>query len=275
MIEKYIAEALVGKSDSTIRSYKYALERFEKYLSGSDGAMDNLTQFDVQSYISWMQTVKKCQAASINREYAAIASFCEWSNQQKALIGVRLPKQVHPSRTAPKSLERNDRNNVFRAVQRDGNLRDIAIVYTLYFCGLRLDELLSLDRADVDLSDRKGELIVRSGKGDKQRTVPIDAKARAFLKEYLDSRNDDCEALFVATKGTVRRLGERWVQKTLKKYDIHPHLLRHTFARDLVDSGTDIVTVADLLGHSDLGTTMRYTRPSMEDKMKAVSGLGL
>lgn len=273
MIDQYIIEALKSKSDDTKKSYRYALGRFQRYLEGSGGSLDNLTQYDVQAYISYMQTVLKRQAATINREYATVASFAQWSKQHHALVDVRLPKTVHPSKVKPKSLERNDRNQVFRDVQRDGNLRNTAMVYLLYYCGLRVSELVAIDIDDIEISDRKGELRI-IGKGNKERFVPIDPKARVFIKQYLESRKDDCEALFV-TERAPKRLAVRDVQRVLQKYDIHPHLLRHTFARDLVDNGTDLTTVQELLGHADINTTARYTKPSMEDKIKAVSGLGL
>lgn len=269
----YITKALEGKSAQTIKSYHYTLIRFAKYLEQSGGSIDNLTRGDVQAYLSWMQTVHKRSAATIKRELAAITSFANYQGRPDAVSNIITPK---PSKKmAPKALDRNERNLLLRRIERDRKPRDIAMAYLLYYCGLRVGELVALDRSDITVSERKGEVLVRFGKYGKERIVPIDIKARPYIAEYLESRNDDHAAAFVTTKHGVKRISIRLVQDIVSEYGIHPHLLRHTFATDLVRSGTDMATVAYLMGHSDVSTTMRYVQPTESDLHHAVGYLGL
>ncbi len=138
----------------------------------------------------------------------------------------------------------------------------------------------ALNFSDVQLSERKGSLTVRSGKGRKQRLVPLNAEARPFLQQWLLSRSAlDTTALFIGQR--KKRLTARSVQRAVKRLakaagisDVTPHVLRHTFAKALLDSGVGIEKVAVLLGHSDLNTTRIYGAPSEGDLEEAVGKLG-
>jgi integrase/recombinase XerD len=272
VIDRFINESLRNKSESTRKAYRYSLDRFLAYLNGSDGDITRLTRIDVQSYLSYMQTVKSASASSVQREYAAIAAFCRYTAQEKALADIRLPQAQRTLDIAPKSLEKNERNRLLRDVERDGNLRNTALIYTLIYTGIRVGELVALNIRDITLGDRteSSVMIIRSGKGDKERRVLIPVEARRYLREYLAQRTDRNEALFVAEKGAPERLSVRAVQKLLAKYEVHPHLLRHTLAKTLVDAGTDLPTVAQVLGHNDINVTRRYTKPTLKDVAKAL-----
>ncbi len=160
-------------------------------------------------------------------------------------------------------------------------LRDRAILELLFSAGLRVSELTSLDRDQVNLS--KGEFSVR-GKGSKLRVVFLSDRAREALSRYLNRRQDMDPALFVAVpkvkkgdgndrkNGKGLRLTERSVQRMVKKYatragiikDVHPHTLRHSFATDLLQNGADIRSVQAMLGHSSITTTQIYTHVTNE-----------
>lgn len=147
--------------------------------------------------------------------------------------------------------------------------RDRAILELLFSTGLRVSELCALDTDDVDLS--RDEFSVR-GKGDKVRVVFLSEEAKLFLKEYLKSRKDMDPALFVrygkkAEVGDDKRISPRAVQRILKKYaalagitkKVTPHIIRHSFATDLLRNGADLRSVQTLLGHANIGTTQIYT----------------
>lgn len=134
-------------------------------------------------------------------------------------------------------------------------------MYMLLHTGLRLSELVALNTVDVTLGERYGSVVVRNGKGNVERKVPLSKEVRLWLKRYLDVRNaSNVPALFLSH--FKDRMTVRAVQYVLKKYGVHPHMLRYTFARTLVYNGTDIATVAKLLGHASLETTLRYSKPT-------------
>ena len=132
--------------------------------------------------------------------------------------------------------------------------------------------------ADLTISERAGELTVRSGKGGKYRQVPLNAEVRRALKEYFDVQPKMAgDRVFLGQRGP---LNENAVRRVVAKYarrvgleDVTPHTLRHSFGRHALDAGVDLVTVATLLGHEDLKTTAIYTRPSQEDLVAAVDRL--
>ena len=167
---------------------------------------------------------------------------------------------------------------LFRS-ERGGSARDIAAVQLMLQCGLRVAELCALVWADVVISDRRGTLTVRSGKGGKRRTVPMNADARAAVIALGHLREvEGADAVFAGQRGP---LTVRGVQKTLEKYShgksgtdgVSPHDLRHSFCKNLVDAGVGLPEVAALAGHESLETTRRYTEPSLKDLERAVDRL--
>jgi len=172
-------------------------------------------------------------------------------------------------------------------------LRDRAVLELLYGAGLRVSELAGLSIDSVDLA---GETVRVIGKGNKERIVPLGSKARAAIEAWLSRRpefasvlqdaakGDDAEkrdsarALFLSTRG--RRLRVRSIQLLVRKWgltatgrtDVHPHALRHSFATHLLDGGADLRSIQELLGHSSLSTTQRYTHVSVDQILKVYDG---
>jgi integrase/recombinase XerC len=172
-------------------------------------------------------------------------------------------------------------------------LRDRAILELLYGAGLRVSELAGLSMDSVDLA---GETVRVIGKGNKERIVPLGSKARAAVETWLKRRRefaatlqeaakgdakekaDAIRALFLSTRG--RRLNVRSVQLLVRKWgltatgrtDVHPHALRHSFATHLLDGGADLRSIQEMLGHSSLSTTQRYTHVSVDQILKVYDG---
>lgn len=255
-----------GKSELTVKTYVKALELFDKYLEESDGNLCELTRHDVQSYINYLR--EHASPTTIQTRFAAISVFARFLGRRDVVEDIRLPEVRKTRNIAPKSLERTERNRLLRQVERGGNLRDIAIVYMLLFTGLRVSELCALNRDDVEIGERSGKVIVRRGKGDVARVVPLSAEVRHHLRRYLATREDDNPALFLSN--FRKRISVRTVQHMLSKYGVHPHELRHTFCRELVASGVDIATVAELAGHADVNTTRRYAKPTPNELEAAI-----
>lgn len=189
-------------------------------------------------------------------------------------------------RTAPKALTVDEQKWVLRAAEKRGP-RDLALVTVGMMAGLRLGEITALDVWDVRILERVGQVQVRHGKGARSRTVPLNRQAREALAGWLRVRagwGADTDAVFLAraSRGRPpRRIDDRTVQHALSRIKVaagvevlSPHVLRHTFATNLLQSGAaDLVTVRDLLGHESVETTAIYTRPSGERMGQVVDAL--
>jgi integrase/recombinase XerC len=182
--------------------------------------------------------------------------------------------------SAPRAITEEQQRRLLRMADR-APARDRAIVVALLYTGLRLAELVALDLGDVRLSARKGVVIVRSGKGDAYREVPLNALVRQVLGEWLAEREAKAgkgeRALFVGRAG--RRLSKRSVDDVVRGLgkdagmSLSAHVLRHTFLTRMVRQGSDLVLVAELAGHRRLETTRRYSLPSEIDRLLAVENL--
>jgi integrase/recombinase XerD len=201
----------------------------------------------------------------------AIKKFCRWAKKLDCIEDVYIIKAPDYKQTAPKALDRLERMRLEREVNRSGNKRDYAIVKILLYTGLRVSELVALDRSDVDLSEHKGELRVRAGKGNKARTLPLDVDTRWVIRKYLEERADDHEALLISNRDN--RISVRSVQHLLEQHDFHTHQLRHTFITGLVRANQDIAVIQSLSGHCSADMILRYSKPTEEDKLRAVDGL--
>lgn len=249
---------------STRRTYHYQLRRFERFLQASGGRLDALTRADVQQYVQYLETAKKA-AATIATTYYSICAWCRYTDQLHAIEDVRVPGRPRISQQPVKSLDRKERNRLLRDVERAGDVRDTAIVYTLLHAGLRISELVHLDVSDLTLGERSGAVRVL-GKGNKERIVPLSTEVRHWVRRYLEGRS--VGPLFLSNRRT--RIHPNTIQKMLGKHSTHPHALRHTFCRALVDTGVDLATVAALAGHEDINVTRRYAQPSTDELAGAI-----
>jgi len=274
-----------GKRPRTISSYLSDLRHFATWFTQSNGeafSPQAITILDVRSYKSHLQTVVKFKPATVNRRLAALARYCRFAKSQGLISedptsdvqGVRQQKAARP-----KALDGIELRRLLREVHKSGNKRDIAIVEVLANTGLRVGELAGLAEEDIKLSERKGQVTVRSGKGAKYRQVPLNADARRALYAYLDVRPvGEAGCFFVGQRGNSLTPSAIW--RMVKKYghraglEISPHTLRHTFGTRLVrENGVDLVSVATMMGHESLDTTAVYTQPSEEDMAEATERL--
>jgi integrase/recombinase XerC len=160
--------------------------------------------------------------------------------------------------------------------------RDASLVIFLLHTGLRLHEAMALQMNDIQLQERKGQVTVRQGKGGKSRTVPLNVEARKALQEWLSVRPENVGTfLWVGLENdSPLALSGRSVQRGLMRLGqaanldrLTPHILRHSFAKNLIDSGVGLEKVAALLGHSNLNTTRIYITPNQKDLEQAVERL--
>ncbi len=271
-------------SPKTRASYRLDLLQFAAWFArtvGEDFSPEAVTQTDVREYRGYLLNVEKRQPATVNRRLAALRRFFQWA---KAVgLAKELPtdnvKGVASSARAPHWLEKRQVDRLIRTVEQHGSKRDQAIVKTLRHTGIRVSELCSLTLDDVEISERKGTLTVRSGKGGKFRILPLNRDARQAIDAYRDVRAQVSDArLFIGQRG--QGISSRAVELLVTKYarlagleDVTPHTLRHSFGKHAVDAGADLVSVAALLGHQRLDTTAIYTTPSQRDLERVVARL--
>jgi len=283
-VEYLVAE---GYSGDTVRSYRSDLAVFARWFEGSSGeglAAGVVTRNDVQRFIAHQRTVRKFAPATVNRRLVCLRRFFVWSiadglREDDPTSGIG---NVAAVPTPPRSLDRARLNRLIRAVERHGKPRDEAIIKVLRYSGIRLSELCALTKDDFDITERKGTLTIRSGKGGKFRIVPIHVEARRACSAYFGDRPEADDGHAFISQRTKRGLTPRAVQRIVAKYaalagldDVAPHVLRHSFGKDALDSGMDVVTVAALLGHENLKTTMIYTRPSESELQSAIDRMGV
>src|ERR687889_679890 len=191
----------------TRRSYRLDLLHFASWFArtlGEGFSPEAVTPTDVREYRGYLLNVGKRQPATVNRRLAALRRFFQWA---KATGLVKeLPtddvKGVASSPRAPHWLDKRDVDRLIRTVERHGNTRDLAIVLALRHTGLRVSELSSLMLGDVETSERKGSLTVRSGKGSKFRVLPLNVDARRAIASYLEVRPTiSAEQLFIGQRG--------------------------------------------------------------------------
>lgn len=224
-----------------------------------------------------LKVERRWKPSSVNLALAAVDHFNRFLG-----LGPANVKRERLAQAAPRALSEDHQRALLRAAE-DSRPRDRAIVIVLLYTALRLHELAALDVNDVAISARKGQLIVRSGKGDVYREVPLNPSCRKALEGWLQSRGKPTagqeSALFVGPRGT--RLTPRSVDRVVRGVaaraglELSAHVLRHTCVTNLVRGGNDLVLVAELAGHRRLETTRRYSLPSAADRQAAMDALEL
>jgi integrase/recombinase XerC len=233
----------------------------------------------VRDYRAHLQSVAKRTPATINTSLAAIADF-----YTRRGLGPPDVRRLELPQAAPRALTPREGTRWLRLVQHCLRPRDRLLGLIPFYAGLRIGEAVALDVDDVRLSARKGLLIVRSGKGDRYREIPVHAELHHNLAVWLDERPNwpgagSSPALFLNHRGG--RLSTRAARDILAalageahlEEEFTSHVLRHTFGTTLVRTGHDLVLVAELMGHRRLETTRGYTRPSRVDRERAINSL--
>ena len=247
------------KSPSTVKTYIRELEKYQEWLQEKETSILHLKKVDIQSYIYYLEDQQK-SITTIDKTVGVIRTFVKFLGKPELTFGLDL-KPVEKSNEF-ETLSSNEYTQLLKRVKEDGDLRNITIVYVLLHTGIRISELCNLNRSDIDLN--KHELLVQ--KNDEQRVIPLSKEARKYLQMYLDSHS--YEAIFVSNVG--ERLTERAIQYMLKKYNVNPQKLRHTFCQRLIDNKVDIGTVSQLAGHKDINVTKKYVKEHM-NKQKVES----
>lgn len=265
-LQKFLKYLEVEKNASphTISSYRIDLEQFLDYI--------DITEVMPTRIRSWLARFQGKAKATRLRKLSSLKTFFRYLVREgyiktNPILGISGPKK---DKKLPAFL---DKVQVVKLIESppDNNLlglRDRAILETLYSGGIRVSELVGLDVDDVDFIS---EALKVKGKGKKERIVPIGSPAVSALKRYLDSRGTrDIEVVFTnrfgkrLTTRTVQRIVAKYMRKASLQGHISPHSLRHTFATHMLDAGSDLRSVQELLGHKSISTTQVYTHITPE-----------
>lgn len=277
-----------NRSQKTIANYDHYLTRLIDF--AGDIAISDITADMVRKWRLWLNrlgtaTSDELQKTTQNYHLIALRSFLKFCAKRD--IVALAPEKIELARTVRRQVtfltpEEVERMFAQPDLERIIGLRDRAILELLFSSGLRVSELVGLDREHINLKRR--EFMVR-GKGQKDRPIFISAEAAAWIQRYLDKRADTTRPLFIRYSGTKQvdltgnfhRLTARSVQRLVARYallagitkHVSPHTLRHSYATDLLMNGADLRAVQSLLGHSNIATTQIYTHVT-DPHLKAV-----
>ena len=261
------AKELEGLSQTTLESYHYILRQFWKFCRK---ATTQITVQDIRDFLSAFPDQKKSTLAT---KLSTLNSFFDWLVKEEMLLRSPTLKIKSPKteKRNPKGLDIEELERVREACE---TLRQRALIEVFYSTGCRLSEIAQMDKGHIDPLSLSMKVI---GKGNKERVVYLSSKAYYHLNKYLQSRKDDCPALFVTTRRPFRRMGKSTIQDEVHKVEqasgidkkLTPHVLRHTFANLSMDSGIELADLQHLLGHSNPATTLIYTNVSEERKRNA------
>jgi integrase/recombinase XerD len=258
-----------GLSPITIDNYQLHLKIFTSRIENKP--INEITKEDIVEYLDDRESDPGVNAKStIETIRSVLRSFFEWLCEEQ-IIEENPMLRIKPykvGKTIAKALTVEELE-LFR--ESCATPREKAMVETMYSTGCRLSEISALNRDDIGQPDRSIKVL---GKGNKERMVFYSARAAIYLKKYLDSRKDNCEALFVTERQPSRRLSNRGIQREIavigKRAGIerrtHPHILRHTFATLMLNNGCPMSVLQDLLGHDDIQTTGIYAKQTLDHK---------
>ncbi len=269
-----------GKSRKTVENYHHYLQRWVDFVGAKNPADFSLD--DVHRYQMFLNRYKDERDRPLgvktqNYHLIALRAFLKYLVKQD--VPTLAPEKIDLKKTGERIVDfltRDEMERLFEAIDISAKtgLRDRAILETFYSTGLRVSELVSLDRSQVDL--KRGEFTVR-GKGDKPRIVFLSERCVKWLKLYLADRQDNWEPLFISygrnrdddelSLGEKRRLTAYSVQTVVRRTaklaglgkKVTPHVIRHSFATELLNNGADIRAIQEMLGHSSITTTQIYT----------------
>lgn len=292
LLQKYLyyKEVMLNHSAQTIQEYYYDIRRFLRYTflnenNPSDSAMkscdishlgkdyfQSLTKENINQYLLWLTLEQGVKATSRKRKIAAITMFFRYLKEEEGL-SIQIDKIPLPKVGArlPQSLSMEEIEELLHGIQGKHQTRNYAMILLFLTCGLRVSELVQLDKGDM-----QDDTLRVIGKGNQERLLYLPQETQDAIHDYLQQRNDNLAPLFVSQK--KQRISKIQVQKMvgnavesagLDRHKYTTHKLRHTAATQLLRAGVNIRVVQEILGHKNLNTTQIYTHVSSEDLKKA------
>ncbi|MBI2541808.1 tyrosine-type recombinase/integrase [Candidatus Woesearchaeota archaeon] len=268
MFDKLETELKIrGFSRRTVDSYMYHNKKFLEFVK-KDPA--NVEESDAKQFIAYLMSERKFKPRSINLALSSLKFFYNEILKNRAFNGVKAPKT---EKKLPTVLTKEEIKKLLASID---NPKHKLLVEFLYSAGLRVSECVSLKTDDLDLAEKMGK--IKHGKGNKERYIILSDSLISHLSEYLKNKKDSSAYIFsVKSHPITARQAQKVVKEAAKsagiKKRVFCHALRSSFATHLLEAGTDIRIIQELLGHSDLSTTQIYTKVSTQQLKKVKSPL--
>ena len=252
------AKRIEGCSEKTLSYYRQTIVSM---LSGIDKEPQEIVTEDLRKYLTEYQANRKSSKVTIDNIRRILSSYFSWLEDEDYIVKSPV-RRIHKVKTA-KVIKETYTDEALE-IMRDNccNVRDLAMIDLLASSGMRVGEMVALNRDDINFNERECVVV---GKGSKERIVYFDARTKIHLQNYLESRTDTCSALFVSLTAPNDRLQIGGVERRLRELGkrlnlprVHPHKFRRTLATSAIDKGMPIEQVQQLLGHQKIDTTMHY-----------------
>ncbi len=252
------AKRIEGCSEKSLKYYQATINAMLNELKKD---IKHIVTEDIRKYLTEYQEKKKSSKVTIDNIRRILSSFFSWLEDEDYILKSPV-RRIHKVKSAINIKETYSDEALELMRDNCNELRDLAIIDMLASTGMRVGEMVLLDRNDINFNER--ECIV-FGKGSKERVVYFDARTKLHLQNYLDSRTDDNPALFVSLKSPFERLKIGGVEVRLREFGkklgiskVHPHKFRRTLATMAIDKGMPIEQLQQLLGHRKIDTTLQY-----------------
>lgn len=252
------AKRIEGCSEKSLKYYRSTIQNM---LTNVNKAVKHITTDNLRQYLAEYQNNSRASKVTLDNIRRILSSFFSWLEDENLILKSPV-RRIHKVRAGQMVKETYTDEALELMRDNSGSLRDLAIIDLLASTGMRVGELVKLDRDDIDFENRE---CVVFGKGSKERPVYFDARTKIHLQSYLASRTDDNPALFVSMLKPFNRLEISGIEIRLRKLgrqlnipNVHPHKFRRTLATRAIDKGMPIEQVQQLLGHQKIDTTLQY-----------------
>ena len=259
LLELFItAKRVEGCSEKTLKYYSITIKNM---LNTVNKSVHHITTDDLRTYLVEYQKLRNCSKANIDNIRRNLSSFFSWLEDEDHILKSPV-RRIHKVKTATNIKETYTDEELEKMRDNCTELRDLAIVDMLASTGMRIGEMVLLNKADINFNERE---CVVFGKGDKERVVYFDARTKIHLQNYIDGRTDDDPALFVTLRAPHERIKIGGIESRLREMGkaleidkVHPHKFRRTLATMAIDKGMPIEQLQQLLGHKRIDTTLQY-----------------
>ncbi len=276
-LEKYLSYLKYQRqyAKDTLLNYQIDLEEYLVFLKKEEVLYLNVETSDIRFYLSYIKEEKKNKNRTVNRKLSAIRGFYSFLEQEEKINTnpFKMVKNLKIEKMLPRYFEYHELQELFSSIDISTSLglRDRTILEVLYTTGIRVGELIKIKVGDIDFSDLNIKIF---GKGNKERYVYFDDICKSYLEKYIETSRETLnklkvEELFLNHLGSgltergITFILNRIIKQTSLQKHISPHMLRHTFATELLNQGCDLTSVQQLLGHASLKTTQVYTHVSL------------
>lgn len=259
LLDSFItAKRIEGCSEKTLKYYRTTIENMNEAVGKS---VRHIQTEDLRTYLTNYQQKNSPSRVTIDNIRRILSSFFSWLEDEDYIIKSPV-RRIHKVKTATNVKETYTDEDLEKMRDNCVELRDLAIIDMLASTGMRIGEMVLLNKADIDFNERE---CVVFGKGDKERVVYFDARTKIHLRNYINSRTDENPALFVTLRSPFERIKIGGIETRLRKMGkeleiekVHPHKFRRTLATMAIDKGMPIEQLQQLLGHKRIDTTLQY-----------------